>query len=207
MSSASDSRPTGTRARRLQADAAGTGAWNRGLTVTLPPLLDSGSDQAFRRLVYALLTVSIRFDRLREQVGRMIGLSGLQYHILMVVEERGADRPVSVGAVADALHVSGAYVTMETAKLVRLGLIEKRPNPRDRRSVLLSLTPKGRRAVRLTLPHLRRINDRLFSSLSRGDFDALRRIIEGMVSGAGEALAIAEQIVADAAIEGPTQGS
>jgi DNA-binding MarR family transcriptional regulator len=173
------------------------GATGRGLTVTRPDLIVDGSDAEFRHLVYALLTVSIRFDRLREQIGRVMGLSGLQYHILMVIEELSGERDVNVGAVAEALHVSSAYITMETAKLVRLGTLVKRPNPRDRRGVLLSLTARGRRAVRLSEPWLREINDVLFASLDREDFQHFRRIMEGMVDGSAQALAIAERVMAD----------
>lgn len=167
----------------------------RVLTVSLPALIVDGSDSEFRRLVYALVIVSDRFDRLREELGRMIGLSGRQYHILMVVEEQSATRPVSVGSVADALHVSGAYITMETAKLVRKKLLRKRTNPRDRRGVLLSLTPSGRRAVRISVPHLRRINDCLFAPFNRADFRSFRRIMDNMVEGTEQALAMASALV------------
>lgn len=169
----------------------------RTLTVSLPALIVGGSDHEFRRLVYALLTVSSRFEQLREEVGRMIGLSGRQYHILMVVDEQSAEHPVSVGAVAEALHVSGAYITMETAKLVRKELLRKRTNPRDRRGVLLDLTLSGRRAVDMSVPHLRRINDQLFARLSRTDFKSFQRIMEGMVDGTEQALAVASSVAPD----------
>jgi DNA-binding MarR family transcriptional regulator len=169
----------------------------RGPTVTLPALIAGGSDRDFRQMIYALLTVAIRFDRLRERVGHMIGLSGLQYHILMVVDDQPSARPVGVGAVAEALHVSGAYITMETAKLVRMGLLAKRTNPRDRRGVVLSLTPKGRRTVRMAVPHLRRINDRMFARMTRADFESFRRIMRTMVAGTETGIAIAEQILGE----------
>lgn len=169
----------------------------RGPTVTLPALIADGTDRDFRQMIYALLTVAIRFDRLRERVGQMIGLSGLQYHILMVVDDQSAARPVGVGAVAGALHVSGAYITMETAKLVKKGLLAKRTNPRDRRGVVLSLTPKGRRTVRMAVPHLRRINDRMFARMTRADFESFRRIMQNMVAGTEAGIGVAEQIVGE----------
>lgn len=182
---------TGT-ARRAQ-----TG--DRAATVTRPALLVGGSDREFRAFIYSLLTVSIRMDRLREKVGALMGLSGLQYHILMVMAEFEGDRPASVGAVAEALHVTGAYVTMETRKLAKLGLIAKRPNPHDRRGVLLSLTPAGRDAVDAVAPHLREINDSLFQGFGAADFAQFRRIVERMLPNTDAALRRAERFVADRA--------
>lgn len=203
MSSAPDSRPPEARddGAPLGEDDEPDGT-TRGPTVSLPALIVDGTDRDFRQLIYALLTVSIRFDRLRERVGKMIGLSGLQYHILMVVDDRAGARPVGVGTVAEALHVSGAYITMETAKLVKKGLLAKRTNPRDRRGVLLSLTPKGRRTVRTALPYLRRINDRMFAAMSRADFDSFRRIMQNMVAGTELGVAVAEGILGELAGDG-----
>jgi len=198
MSSAPDNRPSDAlSAEAPSGDDDASDSTARGPTVTLPALIVDGTDRDFRQMIYALLTVAIRFDRLRERVGEMIGLSGLQYHILMVVDDQPAARPVGVGTVAESLHVSGAYITMETAKLVKKGLLAKRTNPRDRRGVLLSLTPKGRRTVRMAVPHLRRINDRMFAGMTRMDFDSFRRIMQNMVAGTEEGIAIAEQILGE----------
>jgi DNA-binding MarR family transcriptional regulator len=167
--------------------------------VTRPALLLGGSDRAFRAFIYSLLTVSVRMDRLRARVGQLMGLTGLQYHILMVMAEFEDDRPASVGAVAEALHVTGAYVTMETRKLARLGLIEKRANPDDRRGVLLSLTPSGRAAVDAVAPYLREINDALFEGFGSAEFAQFRRIVERMLPTTDAALRKAERFVADRA--------
>jgi len=168
----------------------------RDRTVNRPELLIDGSDEAFRALVYGLLTVAIRFDRLREKVGELIGLTGLQYHVLMVVAERDAGRAASVSDIALALHVTGAYATMEIAKLADKGLLTKRPNPSDRRGVLLALTPAGARAVAGMIPHLQEINDVLFAGLTSADFAAFRAIIVRMVGNTERSLAVADAILA-----------
>jgi len=55
------------------------------------------------------------------------------------LEHRGE---VSVGMIAGHLHVSGAFVTSETGKLLKLGFLTKRPDPKDRRPGLSERHPE-----------------------------------------------------------------
>ena len=170
-------------------------------TTTLEPLFVDGSDREFRRFIYRLLTMSARIDRLRERIGKLIGLNGFQCHIVMIVAELDGVEPVSVAAVAEMLHTSGAYVTMETGKLQRAGLIEKRPNPDDRRGVLLSLTGEGRRRIEAMSGHLRAINDVLFADFGSEDFEAFNGLVARMLWTTPAALAAAERSAAAAGRE------
>lgn len=64
-----------------------------------------------------------------------------QYRMLVVLGSRGP-RPVSL--LATALGVAAPTATRMCDRLVRKGLVTRRPGTRDRRRVLLSLTPAGR---------------------------------------------------------------
>ena len=171
----------------------GKGAGSAPPTTTLDALFVDGSDREFRRFIYSLLTMSVRMDRLRERIGRLIGLNGFRYHILMIVAELDDARPVSVNAVAEVLHTSGAYVTMETGNLQRAGLLEKLPNPDDRRGVLLSLTAEGQRTIEAMAGRLRDINDVLFEGFETEDFEAFRQLVTRMLGTTSAALAVAER--------------
>jgi DNA-binding MarR family transcriptional regulator len=164
------------------------------LTASRPELLVGGSDTQLRGLVYGILGMTTRFDRLRERIGQLIGLSGLQYHIVMALADMEPGYEATVGEVARALHVTGAYITTETAKLVRAGLVAKRPNPDDRREVRLALTPKARRAIGDLTPALREINDELFGFLTRERFDAFAEIMAEMVDSTERAVRVAERL-------------
>src|SRR5215475_15811440 len=98
---------------------------------------DTQSDVQFRRLVRDLLTVTGRLELARDYFGRRINLTGPQYNLLMTVAELQGATGVSVGSVAQAMHVSSSFVTAETGKLSDVGLIRKRPNPNDGRGALL----------------------------------------------------------------------
>lgn len=174
--------------------AAAQPGWTMPRTAARPALLPDGSDADLRRLVYGLFTLSVRLDRLREDMAAMLGLSGIQYHILMVVAERGADGPVTVSTVAEALHASGAHITTETGKLVTRGLVAKRPNPADGRSVILSLTPAGRDTIDGFAPALREINDTLFDGIGPETFKQFGAIADHMVATTARAAETAERL-------------
>jgi len=84
-------------------------------TISLPALLNNRkSDRQFRRLVQDLLTVAQRLEVARDYLGRRINVTGPQYNLLMTVAQLQGATGVSIGAVAQAMHVSSSFVTAET---------------------------------------------------------------------------------------------
>lgn len=59
-----------------------------------------------------------------------------------------AEHDPSPSEVADWLSVTGASTTARLQSLERRRLIERRPNPQDKRSVSLHLTPEGLRLAK-----------------------------------------------------------
>jgi DNA-binding MarR family transcriptional regulator len=53
------------------------------------------------------------------------------------------DGPRRTTALAEAVHSDPSTVSRQTAAMVRLGLIERRPDPMDGRACLLAATEKG----------------------------------------------------------------
>ena len=80
---------------------------------------------------------------LREATELPLTLS--QFHLLKLMAVNGQHQ---LGEVADFLGVSPPAATKNIDKLERLGLVIRMPSPGDRRAILLSVSPKGRRLVR-----------------------------------------------------------
>lgn len=172
--------------------------WRLPPTTTAAALLnDDGGDSDFRRMIYDIFTMSVNFDRIRERMASALGLSGIQYHILMVVAELSADMTVTVSAIADRLHTSGAYVTMETKKLMRRGFLEKRPNPDDGRSVIITPTEEGCAAIDAFAPHLQAINDELFDGVGPETFKQFCAIVDHMSRTSKRGAELAEILARD----------
>jgi MarR family transcriptional regulator, organic hydroperoxide resistance regulator len=162
-------------------------------TVSLPQLLERGSDQRFRSLVQDLLTVARRLEAARDYFGSRIEVTGPQYHLLMTVAQLQGDAGVSVGSVARAMNVSSAFVTSETGKLAGMGLLDKQTNPQDHRGALLSLTRAGRLKVESVIPAIRAINDLFFGRLSARSFAELSAGAAALAQGSREAMQYIER--------------
>jgi DNA-binding MarR family transcriptional regulator len=158
-------------------------------TVSRPALLERGSDDRFRRLVYDLLTIASRMTMVREHLGGRMGISAPQYSLLMAVGQFQGERGVGVTAVARVLHVSSAFVATETGKLAQAGLLIKRADPKDRRAVLLSLTRAGRALIECNSAEVRAINDIFFGTLTPSTFAAASAAMAELVRGSARATA------------------
>jgi DNA-binding MarR family transcriptional regulator len=158
-------------------------------TISLPALLNNRqSDRQFRRLVQDLLTIARRLEMARDYLGRRINVTGPQYNLLMTVAQLQGATGVSIGAVAQAMHVSSSFITAETGVLSDIGLLTKLANPLDRRSALVKLAPLGRTKLLDLLTEIRAVNDLFFSLLTADSFDGLCAVAEALVRGSREAM-------------------
>ena len=113
------------------------------LTISRPELLVEGSDSLYRQLVHNLLSFLATHEAIRDGLASCIGLGGIQHTILQSIRHLGRSREVSVRDVADHLDLSGSFITAETAKMERAGLLTKSRSATDGRKVSLELTEKA----------------------------------------------------------------
>lgn len=118
------------------------------------------------------------FQLFRAQRKEMAGLSsefqlnGAQVHLLMNLQ---AAKPVPMSELAEALHCDASYITGLVDKVEQRGLVQRMPDPADRRVKLIGLTPEG-------LETRQRLMDRFsepppfIAILSQDDKTALRDI-------------------------------
>ncbi len=169
------------------------------LTTARPELTADGTGVRFRQIVSDMLTIAVRMDAVRGRFAELVGVTPPQYTILVTVAQiEGALGGATVRAVADRMHVSGAFVTAETGKLAKKGLLAKRPNPGDGRSVLVTLTAKGRKALDAALPHIRAVNDVFFGKLGSEEFERLAAAAGRIVEASPAAVLLAHALSAGA---------
>jgi DNA-binding MarR family transcriptional regulator len=158
------------------------------MTVSRPELLVDGSDQVYRRFVHSLLALSAMHEAIRDGIAASIALGGVQHTILQSIIHLGQSRPVGVTDVANHLGLSVSFITMETAKLQALGLVDKKQSSSDRRKVLLAITKQGFELFEQVAPLQRTIGDVQFANLSARQFAELVPVVEGLVESSREAL-------------------
>jgi DNA-binding MarR family transcriptional regulator len=152
------------------------------LTVSRPELHVDGSDREFRGFVHGMLAFAARLEAVRSGFAGLIGLTGIQYTILISVQHLQRQGDVSVSMIAEHLHVSGAFVTTETGKLLNFGLLTKRPDPQDGRRVCLNITRKGRDLLRRLAPTQVQVNDVLFEFMDAQEFRQFRAMVDRMTA-------------------------
>ena len=165
-----------------------------GVTVTRAELLAGGTDRAFRQLVHDMLVFGGCIQEVRNRLAAIIGLSGTRYTILIAIPHLRAEGGVGVNRLAEHLHLSGAFVTIEVNRLVDAGLVRKQTNLEDRRRVLLTLTAKGDALLDRVRSVQRPVNDALFNSISAKEFDLLRPIVSRLVGNGGRALRLIDYL-------------
>jgi len=166
------------------------------LTTTRPELLVDGRDKQFRHLVHSLFGFAAHHEHIRSGHGKMLGLAGIEYTVLISIAHLSQDGDVNVKTVADHLYLSGAFITAVTGRLLERGLIEKKTDAGDRRRVTLTVSAKGRAALERLAPIQRQINDVEFGALTREEFALLGGILDRLIEGAGRAVALQSYLLA-----------
>jgi DNA-binding MarR family transcriptional regulator len=146
-------------------------------TITLAPMLVADSDMSFRETLYLMVSAFGRIQTFREAFGRALSLTGSQFIVLIGTAYRQGSEGVSVRTLSDHTQLAATHVTTEVGRLIGKGLLTKSANPRDRRGVLVRLSPPGEAAIRAINPLLRQVNDLLFQDISREEFAVVARFL------------------------------
>jgi DNA-binding MarR family transcriptional regulator len=110
-------------------------------------------------------------------------LSMPRAHLLAEVAEAGS---VRMGDLSQRLGVTARNVTALVDGLEREGLIVRRPDPADRRAILLDLTYEGQAYIADIRSMQATIGEKLFAPLNTVErchlFELLRRLVHGVRS-------------------------
>ena len=158
-------------------------------TVSHPAMLRGGGDEAFRQSLYLMVLAFGRLINCREAFGRAMALTGSQFAVMIGTAYRQKTDGVSIRELAEHVQLASTHVTTEVGRLIRKGLLIKRPNMRDRRGVLVKLSRKGEAAILQVAPFVRSVNDLLFADIPRSDFAVVTRFLDTFALNTERALA------------------
>jgi len=102
---------------------------------------------------------------------RPIGLTNGQFSLMMSLNR---PEPPAMTAVAGLLAMDRTTLTAALKPLRRRGLLKIAADPTDRRSRLITLTPKGRRLLARAVPVWKSTHVAIEALLGDGDADRLR---------------------------------
>lgn len=167
----------------------GRGGFRPPRTISRRDYLRSGGDDWFREVIYATVEALGRLLACRNAFGRALGLTASQFAVLMGAAFRQGATGVSIRDLARHVALAPTHVTTEVGRLIRRGYLAKRPSPTDRRSVLVSLTARGERAITGVAPLVRGTNDILFQDVAPKDLEVVSRTMRRITSNSVLALA------------------
>jgi DNA-binding MarR family transcriptional regulator len=143
------------------------------------------SDAEFRQFIAELFAAAAGMQALRRAIARSVGLGGAELAVLLAIWRLQRPGPIGIKGLAEHLHVSGPHITEEVKRLVRLGYLQKSPDPADMRALSLKLTKHGSKLLASLAPTLDEINRLLFEGMTAGHMRAqrafFRRLIERSV--------------------------
>ena len=134
------------------------------------------------QLVSALSSVMRSLEKPLAKHIAVEGLTPAQFAVLEMILHKG---PRTVNEIIEGLLSSSGNVGFVIDNLLTAGLLEKKPNPADGRSRIVSLTTAGGEKIRAYYPHHRDELRRLMSGVERSEkqwliraLAALRRCLE-----------------------------
>ncbi len=111
--------------------------------------------------------------RAYDEAFRPLGITSGQFTILMLVS---ADRPTTVGLLADALAMDSTTATAALKPLIRDELVGMEVHPDDRRARLIRLTHHGRRVLERAIPLWRQVQSQVTDAAGSEAIKTLRSV-------------------------------
>ena len=106
-------------------------------------------------------------DRARRTAFAGHGLESWEFDVLSALRRQGSPYQLSPGALLRATLVTSGTMTNRIDRLVIKGLVRRHPDPADKRGVLVTLTPEGRRRVDAALADLLGREEALLAGLDQ----------------------------------------
>ncbi|WP_460766064.1 MarR family winged helix-turn-helix transcriptional regulator [Mariniluteicoccus flavus] len=130
--------------------------------------------------------LSLLLDRARNDAFAAHDFVTWEFDVLAALRRAGKPYELSPGRLLRETLVTSGTMTNRVDRLVGRGLVERRPDPGDRRGVLVRLTPAGRAAVDGALEALLAREAELLGSLAADERKALSGLLRRLMTRFGE---------------------
>jgi DNA-binding MarR family transcriptional regulator len=139
--------------------------------------LDMGPVAVFSRIS----RLAHHLDRARRQAFTEHQIELWEFDVLAALRRAGSPYELSPGRLLKETLVTSGTMTNRVDRLASRGLVERHPDPSDRRGVLVRLTPEGKKAVDGAFTALIDAEGELLADLSPADQDALAGLLRRLL--------------------------
>ena len=122
---------------------------------------------------------------MREQMNPLFAAAGLQpgeFDVLATLRRAGEPFMLSPTRLYEATMISSGGMTDRLDRLERAGLVERRPDPKDRRGKLIALTAAGRSVIDETIGRHVANEARLLSTLTQAEQERLDALLKKLIA-------------------------
>jgi DNA-binding MarR family transcriptional regulator len=120
-------------------------------------------------------------DRARREAFTEHAIESWEFDVLAALRRAGAPYELSPGRLLKETLVTSGTMTNRVDRLAARGLVERLPDPNDRRGVLVRLTPTGRTTVDGALEALLSREHALLTGLDAGEQRTLATLLRSLV--------------------------
>lgn len=130
-------------------------------------------DVAPMHVLSRVTRLALHLDRARKEAFAAHGLEPSEFDVLSALRRTGDPHQLSPGRLVQETLVTSGTMTNRVDRLVRKGLVERLPDPADRRGVQVRLTSSGRSAVDGALDALLAREKDLLAGLTGDEADGI----------------------------------
>ncbi len=135
----------------------------------------SRNQELVRQFSWAVTSINVHFQEIRQFWAGTLGISGPQWMILMAIADLDEGEGVSVKVASKMLHVDPSFVTTQSKMLEKKGLMRRRTSPDDARVVQMSLTDKTYKHLASLAAQQQSLNDFIFSEFDSRELNDLTK--------------------------------
>ncbi|MGJ4854662.1 MarR family winged helix-turn-helix transcriptional regulator [Labrys sp. KB_33_2] len=122
---------------------------------------------------------------LRDHMNPLFAAAGLQpgeFDVLATLRRSGEPHMLSPTRLYEAAMISSGGMTNRLDRLEHAGLVERRPDPNDRRGKLIALTEAGKAVIDETIARHVANEERLLSVLTRAEQETLDGLLRKLIT-------------------------
>jgi DNA-binding MarR family transcriptional regulator len=126
--------------------------------------------------------LSRHLDRARRAAFADHSVEPWEFDVLTALRRAGDPYELSPGALLHATLVTSGTMTNRIDRMVATGLVKRRPDPEDRRGVLVRLTAAGMERVDAAFADLLRREQELLAGLGKEEQEVLSRLLRTLLA-------------------------
>ncbi|SOF00130.1 transcriptional regulator, MarR family [Burkholderia sp. OK233] len=111
------------------------------------------------------------------------GLQSGEFDVLATLRRSGEPYMLSPTQLYEAAMISSGGMTNRLDRLERAGLVERLPDPNDRRGKLIALTEAGKQVIDETIGRHVANEERLLSVLTQAEQEKLNALLKKLIAG------------------------